>query len=135
MFVLSSISTLIECKLFQLRPLYELVKEVQCASLKKLHLKRATEEYMAMEHPCHCRPCQNNGQPLLMGSECHCVCRPGTSGRACEIGAVIGEQPGTAPADPQGTRNEIRNLTEMPNYCNVDVNSTCFNAPSSILQA
>ncbi|XP_034565495.1 complement component C7 [Notolabrus celidotus] len=78
----------------KLRPLYELVKGVQCAGLKKLHLKRASEEYQAEEHPCHCRPCQNNGQPLLTGSVCRCVCRPGTSGRACERGAVIGEQPG-----------------------------------------
>ncbi|XP_029301260.1 complement component C7-like [Cottoperca gobio] len=78
----------------KLRPLYELVKEVQCAGLKKLNLKRATEEYLAEEHPCHCRPCQNNGQALLTGSECRCVCRPGTSGQACESGAVIGEQPG-----------------------------------------
>uniref|UniRef100_A0A8C2WZY2 Complement component C7 n=1 Tax=Cyclopterus lumpus TaxID=8103 RepID=A0A8C2WZY2_CYCLU len=78
----------------KLRPLHELVKEVQCAGLKKLHLKRATEEYLATEHPCHCRPCHSNGQPLLTGSECSCICRPGTSGPACEIGAVIGEQPG-----------------------------------------
>uniref|UniRef100_UPI003AB0E57B complement component 7b n=1 Tax=Centroberyx gerrardi TaxID=166262 RepID=UPI003AB0E57B len=78
----------------KLRPLYELVKEVQCAGLKKLHLKRATEEYLAEEHPCHCRPCRNNGQPLLTGTECRCVCKPGTSGKACEGGAVIGEQPG-----------------------------------------
>ncbi|KAM4719348.1 complement component C7 [Anableps anableps] len=78
----------------KLRPLYELVKEVQCAGLKKLNLRRAMEEYLAEEHPCHCRPCQNNGQPLLTGTECRCVCRPGTSGPACERGAVIGEQPG-----------------------------------------
>ncbi|XP_041815757.1 complement component 7b [Chelmon rostratus] len=78
----------------KLRPLYELVKEVECAGLRKLHLKRATEEYLAEEHPCHCRPCQNNGQPLLTGTECRCVCRPGTSGKACERGAVIGEQAG-----------------------------------------
>ncbi|XP_041826210.1 complement component 7b [Melanotaenia boesemani] len=78
----------------KLEPLYELVKEVQCAGLKKLHLKRATEEYLAEEHPCHCQPCQNNGQPLLTGTECRCVCRPGTSGPACETGAVIGEQQG-----------------------------------------
>ncbi|XP_076613355.1 complement component C7-like [Chaetodon auriga] len=78
----------------KLRPLYELVKEVECAGLRKLHLKRATEEYMAEEHPCHCRPCRNNGQPLLTGSECRCACRPGTSGKACERGAVIGEQAG-----------------------------------------
>ncbi|XP_019739092.1 complement component C7 isoform X2 [Hippocampus comes] len=78
----------------KLRPLYELIKEVQCAGLKRLHLKRAIEEYLAEEHPCHCQPCQNNGQALLTGSECRCICRPGTSGRACEQGAVIGEQPG-----------------------------------------
>ncbi|XP_035040005.2 complement component C7 [Hippoglossus stenolepis] len=78
----------------KLRPLHELVKEVQCAGLKKLHLKRATEEYLAEEHPCHCRPCHNNGQPLLSGSVCLCVCRPGTSGPACQTGAVTGEQPG-----------------------------------------
>ncbi|KAF0031238.1 hypothetical protein F2P81_015793 [Scophthalmus maximus] len=79
----------------KLRPLHELVKEVQCAGLKKLHLRRATDQYLAEEHPCHCRPCRNNGQPLLSGSECRCVCRPGTSGGACEVGAVIGEQPGS----------------------------------------
>ncbi|KAM9735147.1 complement component C7-like [Menidia menidia] len=78
----------------KLRPLYELVKEVQCAGLKKLHLKSAIEEYMAEEHPCHCRPCQNNGQPLLTGRECSCICRPGTSGAACQIGTVIGERAG-----------------------------------------
>ncbi|XP_061655557.1 complement component 7b [Phyllopteryx taeniolatus] len=78
----------------KLRPVYELIKEVQCAGLKRLHLKRAIEEYLAEEHPCHCQPCQNNGQALLTGSECRCTCRPGTSGRACEHGAVIGEQPG-----------------------------------------
>ncbi|KAG7240860.1 hypothetical protein INR49_023434, partial [Caranx melampygus] len=78
----------------KLSPLYELVKEVPCAGLKKLLLKRAIEEYLAEEHPCHCRPCQNNGQPLLTGSECRCICRPGTSGQACENGAVLGEQPG-----------------------------------------
>lgn len=80
--------------ILQLRPLYELVKEVECAGLKKLNMKRALEEYLATEHPCHCRPCRNNGQPLLIGSECHCVCRLGTSGRACEEGVVVGEQPG-----------------------------------------
>ena len=78
----------------QLRPLYELVKEVQCAGLKQLNLRRATEQYLAEEHPCHCRPCRNNGQPLLSATECVCVCRPGTSGLACEKGSVIGEPAG-----------------------------------------
>ncbi|RVE62131.1 hypothetical protein OJAV_G00154070 [Oryzias javanicus] len=78
----------------KLRPLHELVKEVHCAGLKKLHLKRATEEYLAEQHPCHCQPCHNNGRPVLTGSVCSCVCRPGTSGPACQRGSVIGEQPG-----------------------------------------
>ncbi|XP_008322854.1 complement component C7-like isoform X2 [Cynoglossus semilaevis] len=78
----------------KLRPLYELVKEVECSGLKKLHLKRATEEYLSEEHPCHCRPCMNNAQPLLTGSECSCSCRPGTSGKACGVGTETGQQPG-----------------------------------------
>lgn len=78
----------------QVRPLYELVKEVECAGLKKLNMKRAMEEYLSTEHPCRCRPCNNNGQPRLIGSECHCVCRLGTSGQACQVGAVVGEPPG-----------------------------------------
>ncbi|KAM9820230.1 complement component C7-like [Neosynchiropus ocellatus] len=78
----------------KLRPLSELVKEVQCAGLKKLHLKRAIEEYLSAEHPCHCQPCRNNGLPIISGSQCSCFCLPGTSGKACEIGQVIGEQAG-----------------------------------------
>uniref|UniRef100_H3CHH2 Complement component 7b n=1 Tax=Tetraodon nigroviridis TaxID=99883 RepID=H3CHH2_TETNG len=78
----------------KVRPLYELVKEVECAGLKKLHMKQALEEYLSAEHPCRCRPCHNNGRPLLLGSQCVCVCRLGTSGAACQSGAAVGEQPG-----------------------------------------
>ncbi|KAG7481185.1 hypothetical protein MATL_G00064130 [Megalops atlanticus] len=78
----------------KLRPLYELVKEVPCAALKKHHLKRAIEAYLTEEHPCHCRPCHNNGEPILKGTTCTCICRPGTSGPACEYGTVVEEQPG-----------------------------------------
>ncbi|KAL2099753.1 hypothetical protein ACEWY4_004147 [Coilia grayii] len=78
----------------KLRPLYELVKEVPCAGMKKLHLKRAIEEYLNEKHACHCRPCSNNGQPTITGSRCTCLCKPGTHGQACEAGSVIGEQQG-----------------------------------------
>uniref|UniRef100_A0A8C2EI20 Complement component C7 n=1 Tax=Cyprinus carpio TaxID=7962 RepID=A0A8C2EI20_CYPCA len=78
----------------KLRPLYELVKEVPCAGLKKLHLKRALEAYLEDQSPCHCRPCQNNGMAVLTDGVCTCVCRPGTSGNACQNGHVLGEQPG-----------------------------------------
>ncbi|KAJ8414024.1 hypothetical protein AAFF_G00066220 [Aldrovandia affinis] len=78
----------------KLRPLYELVKEVPCVAVKRLHLKRAIEAYRTEEHPCHCRPCQNNGLPVLSGTTCTCICKSDTSGPACEHGTVLGEQPG-----------------------------------------
>uniref|UniRef100_A0A671R495 Complement component C7 n=1 Tax=Sinocyclocheilus anshuiensis TaxID=1608454 RepID=A0A671R495_9TELE len=78
----------------KLQPLYEVVKEVPCAGLKKLHLKRALEDYLEEQSPCHCRPCQNNGMAVPTDGVCACVCRPGTSGNACQNGHVLGEQPG-----------------------------------------
>ena len=78
----------------QVRPLYELVKEVECAGVKKLHMRRALEEYLSAEQPCRCRPCQQGGQPLLLASQCVCVCRLGTSGVACQSGAAVGAEPG-----------------------------------------
>ncbi|KAM6985200.1 complement component 7b [Aplochiton taeniatus] len=78
----------------KLSPLSELVKEVRCAGLIKLHLQTATEHYLSEQHTCHCQPCANNGQPLLRGTQCSCVCRPGTSGPTCQTGSVIGEPPG-----------------------------------------
>ncbi|XP_062867953.1 complement component 7b [Trichomycterus rosablanca] len=78
----------------KLRPIYELVKEVPCAQLKKFHLKRALESYLEDQSPCHCRPCHNNGRPVLSDGVCTCTCRPDTSGTACQSGHVLGEQPG-----------------------------------------
>ncbi|XP_067107258.1 complement component 7b isoform X2 [Osmerus mordax] len=75
-------------------PLHALVKEVQCAGLRRAHLRRAEEEYLAEEHPCHCPPCANNGQSVLTGTRCSCACRLGTWGPACQAGTVVGEQPG-----------------------------------------
>ncbi|XP_076836917.1 complement component C7-like [Brachyhypopomus gauderio] len=78
----------------KLRPIYELVKEVPCAGLKRLHLKRALESFLEEQSPCHCRPCQNNGTPVLSDGACTCACRPDTSGTACQTGHVLGEQAG-----------------------------------------
>ncbi|XP_075993066.1 complement component C7-like [Genypterus blacodes] len=90
----ASVRDLPEVVSMKLRPLYELVKEVQCAGLKRLHLARALEERLSQEDACHCRPCSNNGRPVLTDRSCFCVCREGTSGAACEQGNAIGEQPG-----------------------------------------
>ncbi|XP_056401850.1 complement component C7 [Hyla sarda] len=79
---------------FKLAPLYELVKEVPCYSVKRLYLKRAIEEYLNEDSPCRCKPCQNKGLPLIEGTKCVCHCRPYTSGSACEKGILVDEQPG-----------------------------------------
>ncbi|XP_029016569.1 complement component C7 [Betta splendens] len=76
------------------RPLSELVKEVQCAAVKRHYLRRAIEQYVSESDPCHCRPCSNNGLAVINDYRCKCVCKPGTEGLACEQGAEIEGQPG-----------------------------------------
>ncbi|XP_053277557.1 complement component C7 [Pleuronectes platessa] len=78
----------------KLQPLWELVKEVQCAGLKRLHLRRATEQYRGEGDVCHCRPCLNNGFAFLEVNVCKCICKPGTWGLACEQGAEVDGQQG-----------------------------------------
>ncbi|KAL8203949.1 UNVERIFIED_CONTAM: hypothetical protein K2H54_065457, partial [Gekko kuhli] len=78
----------------KIKPLYELVKEVPCASVKRHYLKQAIEEYMSERDPCRCRPCQNGGQPVIAETQCLCVCKPDTFGVACELGTLVQDQPG-----------------------------------------
>ncbi|KAM4616778.1 complement component C7 [Polymixia lowei] len=78
----------------KLRPLSELVKEVQCTGVKRLYLRRAIDQYLAERHPCHCSPCSNNGLAVMDGDECKCICKKGTSGLACERGSEVEGQPG-----------------------------------------
>lgn len=78
----------------QLTPLYELVKEVPCSSVKKHYLKQAIEEYMAENDPCKCQPCQNGGEAAVDGTQCVCYCKPYTFGAACEMGSLVQDQPG-----------------------------------------
>ncbi|NWI16209.1 CO7 protein, partial [Crypturellus soui] len=78
----------------KLTPLYELVKEVPCSSVKKHYLRQAIEEYMAENDPCKCRPCQNGGEPAVEGTQCVCYCKPYTFGAACELGTLVQDQPG-----------------------------------------
>ncbi|KAM7391436.1 hypothetical protein PAMP_022125 [Pampus punctatissimus] len=78
----------------KLRPLSELVKEVQCAGVKKLYLRRAIEQYLTESDPCHCQACSNNGMAVMDGDVCKCICKPGTSGLACEQGSEVELQQG-----------------------------------------
>ncbi|XP_037535981.1 complement component C7 [Nematolebias whitei] len=78
----------------KLRLLSELVKEVQCTGVKKLYLRRAIEQYLEESDACHCQPCRNNGLAVRDGDECKCICKTGTSGQACELGADVEGQQG-----------------------------------------
>ncbi|KFP83282.1 Complement component C7, partial [Acanthisitta chloris] len=78
----------------KLTPLYELVKEVPCSSVKKHYLKQAIEEYMAENDPCKCQPCQNGGEAAVEGTQCVCYCRPYTFGAACELGILVQDESG-----------------------------------------
>ncbi|XP_076005639.1 complement component C7 [Genypterus blacodes] len=80
----------------KLRPLSELVKseEVQCGGVKKLYLRRAIEQHLAERDACHCRACSNNGMAAMDRSRCKCICKPGTSGEACEQGSELEGQQG-----------------------------------------
>uniref|UniRef100_A0A8C4XEQ7 Complement C8 alpha chain n=1 Tax=Erpetoichthys calabaricus TaxID=27687 RepID=A0A8C4XEQ7_ERPCA len=71
---------------FQILPIYELLRFTNVNSIEKktTNLRQAWDEYLAENNPCRCGPCQNNGEPLLQGTTCKCVCPSGSSGEACE---------------------------------------------------
>ncbi|XP_013869275.1 complement component C8 beta chain [Austrofundulus limnaeus] len=69
------------------KPLYELVTSrdfTQDAILKR-NLKKGLSEYLAETSSCRCAPCHNNGQAVLKGTRCECLCPSGYTGRSCEI--------------------------------------------------
>ncbi|XP_012725523.2 complement component C7 [Fundulus heteroclitus] len=78
----------------KLRPISELVKEIQCAGVKKLYLRKAIEQYQFESHPCHCQPCKNNGLAVMDKDKCRCICKTGTKGLACEHGVEVEGQQG-----------------------------------------
>ncbi|XP_042307809.1 complement component C6 isoform X2 [Sceloporus undulatus] len=72
---------------FELGLILDLVKNFPCAATKRRNLRRALIEYMERFDPCQCKPCPNNGRPILSGTECLCVCQAGTYGNNCELRA------------------------------------------------
>ncbi|KAG7462025.1 hypothetical protein MATL_G00197580 [Megalops atlanticus] len=72
---------------FESLPVYELVRFSAVAEEMKgkvALLKRAYEEYLQEFSSCRCAPCKNNGVAVLLGTSCHCLCKQGYQGVACE---------------------------------------------------
>ncbi|KAM6065676.1 complement component C8 alpha chain isoform 1-T1 [Chlamydotis macqueenii] len=71
---------------FELQPIHEILRRSNLGDMetKRQHLKRALDEYLLEFNACRCGPCQNNGEPVLVGDTCFCQCRPGYGGPACE---------------------------------------------------
>lgn len=72
--------------LTQLQPIHEILCRSNLGDMetKRQNLKRALDDYLLEFNACHCGPCQNNGEPVLVGDTCFCQCRPGYRGPACE---------------------------------------------------
>ncbi|KAK1203046.1 CO8A protein, partial [Pygoscelis papua] len=71
---------------FELQPIHEILRRSNLGNMetKWQNLKRALDDYLLEFNACRCRPCQNNGEPILVGDTCFCQCRPGYGGPACE---------------------------------------------------
>ncbi|NXG02690.1 CO8A protein, partial [Sakesphorus luctuosus] len=71
---------------FELQPIHEILRRSNLGDMesKRQNLKRALDEYLLEFNACRCGPCQNNGEPILVGDTCTCQCRPGYRGPACE---------------------------------------------------
>ncbi|NWU92160.1 CO8A protein, partial [Upupa epops] len=79
---------------FELQPIHEILYRSNLGDMetKRQNLKRALDEYMLEFNACRCKPCQNNGEPILVGDACFCQCPPGYRGPACEQATRQGGQ-------------------------------------------
>lgn len=70
----------------QLQPIHEILRRSDLTNMetKRQHLKRALDEYLQEFNACRCGPCQNDGEPILVGDTCICQCQLGYEGHACE---------------------------------------------------
>ncbi|NWH67182.1 CO8A protein, partial [Geococcyx californianus] len=71
---------------FELQPIHEILRRSNLGDMetKRQNLKRALDDYLLEFNACRCRPCLNNGEPILVENTCSCQCRPGYGGPACE---------------------------------------------------
>ncbi|NXK95558.1 CO8A protein, partial [Formicarius rufipectus] len=72
---------------FELQPIHEILRRSDLGGMeaKRQNLERALQEYLLEFNACRCGPCQNNGEPILVGDTCSCQCRPGYRGTACQL--------------------------------------------------
>uniref|UniRef100_A0A6I8S1W6 Complement C6, gene 2 n=1 Tax=Xenopus tropicalis TaxID=8364 RepID=A0A6I8S1W6_XENTR len=69
---------------YKLAPILDIITGIPCAVTKRRNLLRAFATYMEKFDPCICAVCPNNGRAFLSGTECLCICQPGTYGDNCE---------------------------------------------------
>lgn len=72
---------------FEIMPIFEAVRlstAADHAGARIDNLQRAVEEYLQQFDTCQCAPCKHNGIPVLSGTSCHCICKSGFQGMACE---------------------------------------------------
>ncbi|OCU02571.1 complement C6, gene 1 L homeolog isoform X1 [Xenopus laevis] len=69
---------------YKLAPILDLITGIPCAVTKRRNLQKAFATYLEKFDPCVCAPCPNNGRVYLSGTECLCLCQPGTYGDNCE---------------------------------------------------
>ncbi|XP_051943593.1 complement component C8 alpha chain [Hippocampus zosterae] len=71
----------------EIMPIYELVRLSTASDhvgARLANLQRGLEEYQQQFSSCRCAPCRHNGIPVLAGTSCSCICKPGYQGEACE---------------------------------------------------
>uniref|UniRef100_A0AAY5KAT8 MACPF domain-containing protein n=1 Tax=Esox lucius TaxID=8010 RepID=A0AAY5KAT8_ESOLU len=72
---------------YETLPIFELVRlstSKDHVGKRLTHLRRAWEEYLLQFNSCRCSPCWHNGIPVLTQTSCHCMCKEGFRGDACE---------------------------------------------------
>nr|XP_057922383.1 complement component C8 alpha chain [Doryrhamphus excisus] len=72
---------------YEIMPIYELVRLSTASDhvgARLANLQRGLDEYEQQFSSCRCAPCKHNGVPVLVGTSCSCICKPGYQGEACE---------------------------------------------------
>ncbi|XP_048205878.1 complement component C8 alpha chain [Perognathus longimembris pacificus] len=71
---------------FEVQPIHEVLRHTNLGLLetKRQNLRLALDQYLLEFNACRCGPCFNNGEPILEGTSCQCLCGPGLQGPACE---------------------------------------------------